>query len=435
MHDLVPLDRLPDHVGATVRVGGWVTHHRHKGKLAFVMLRDGSGTVQCVAFRGETPDADFDRAASLSIESSVIVTGEVRADPRSRSGVEVAVRAVEVVGASPDYPITPKEHGPEFLMEHRHLWLRSSRQHAVLRVRHEVERACMEFLDAEGFVRFDSPILMGTAAEGTTNLFSTEYFDLGQAYLSQTGQLYVEAGMMALGRVYCFGPTFRAEKSKTRRHLNEFWMLEPEAAFLDHEGNLALQERMFSHVVRRCVERRRPELELLGRDLAELGRVEPPFPRITYDRAIEMIRASASDDMPALAWGDDFGAPHEVFLSRQFDRPLFVERYPAKLKAFYMQPDPARPELALCADLLAPGFGEIIGGSERIHDEALLRARIEEYGLRVEDYRWYLDLRRFGSVPHAGFGLGIERAVLWITGVDHVRETIPFARTLYKLYP
>lgn len=435
MRDLVRIERLRDHVGATVNVGGWVTHARHQRKLLFLMLRDGSGTVQCVAFRGETPDADFERGLTLGVEASVVITGEVRADPRSKGGVELAVRGVEIVGASADYPITPKEHGEAFLMEHRHLWLRSSRQHALLRIRHEVERAAQDFLHEEGFLRFDAPILMGTAAEGTSNLFETEYFDLGKAYLSQSGQLYGEAGALAHGRVYVFGPTFRAEKSKTRRHLNEFWMLEPEVAFLDHDGNLALQERLFSEVVAKCLERRRPELELLGRDVAALERVKPPFPRITYDEAIERVRAAATADMPALAWGEDFGAPHEVFLSSQFDRPVFVERYPAKIKAFYMQPDPARPEVALCADLLAPGFGEIIGGSQRIHDEALLRQRIQEHGMREEDYRWYLDLRRFGSVPHAGFGLGIERAVLWIGGADHVREAIPFARTLYKLYP
>ena len=435
MIDLVPVDRLKMHVGASVRVGGWITHCKYKGKLVFLSLRDGTGIVQCVAFRGETPDPDFERAGSLAVETSVVVTGILRADVRSPGGVELALRGVEIVGASPEYPITPKEHGPEFLMEHRHLWLRSSRQHAVLRIRHEVERAAQDFLHDEGFIRFDSPILMGTAAEGTSNLFTTEYFDLGPAYLSQSGQLYVEAGMMALGKVYCFGPTFRAEKSKTRRHLNEFWMLEPEAAFLDHAGNLDLQERLFSAVVARCVERRRPELELLGRDMNALACVKPPFPRITYDRALEMIAAHASPEMPALAWGDDLGAPHEVFLSQQFDRPVFVEKYPAKIKAFYMAPDPDRPEVALCADLLAPGFGEIIGGSQRIHDEAFLRKRMEEHGLNLDDYRWYLDLRRFGSVPHAGFGLGIERAVLWIAGIDHVREAIPFARTLYKIYP
>jgi asparaginyl-tRNA synthetase len=433
--DLVRIESLGAHEGRTVRVGGWVTHARHKGKLVFLVLRDGSSTVQCVAVRGETEDAAFDAAAALSLESSVIVMGTVRADARSKGGVEVAVRGVEPVGASPDYPITPKEHGTAFLMEHRHLWLRSSRQLAVLRIRHEVERAVQDFLHEDGFIRFDSPILTPCAAEGTSNLFSTEYFDLGNAYLSQTGQLYVEAGMMAHGKVYCFGPTFRAERSKTRRHLNEFWMVEPEVAFLDHAGNLALQERLFASVVARCVEQRRADLELLGRDLAALERVQPPFPRITYDEAVERVRKAATAEMPAIAWGEDFGAPHEVFLSQQFDRPVFVERYPAKIKAFYMAPDPARPEVALCADLLAPGFGEIIGGSQRIHDEGQLRRRIEEHGLRAEDYRWYLDLRRFGSVPHSGFGMGIERAVLWIAGIEHIREAIPFARTLYKIYP
>ena len=435
MNDLVSIHRLKEHVGASVRLGGWVTHSRHKGRIVFVVLRDGTGTVQCVAFRGETDDAAFDAAKDLALESSVIVTGEVRDEPRSPGGVELAVRGIEVVGQSPEYPITPKEHGPAFLMEHRHLWLRSSRQHALLRVRHEVERSVMDFLHEEGFIRFDSPILTGTAAEGRSNLFATEYFDLGTAYLAQTGQLYVEAGMMAHGRVYCFGPTFRAEKSKTRRHLNEFWMVEPEAAFMDHAGNLALQERMFSYVVQKCLERRRADLELLGRDLAALERVTPPFPRITYDEALERIRAAAGPELPALTWGDDLGAPHEVFLSQQFDRPVFVEKYPAKIKAFYMAPDPERPEVALCADLLAPGFGEIIGGSQRIHDEEQLRRRIEEHGLDIEAYRWYLDLRRYGTVPHSGFGMGIERAVLWIAGIEHIREAIPFARTLYKIYP
>ncbi len=435
MKDLVRIDQLPSKVGAVVRVGGWVTHQRSKGKLAFLVLRDGSGTVQCVVFKGDVPPETFDAATRLSTETSVIVTGTVKADERSPGGVELGVASFEVVGASPDYPITPKEHGDAFLAEHRHLWLRSSRQHAILRIRHEVERAVMDFLHDDGFLRFDSPILTPAAAEGTSNLFSTEYFDLGNAYLAQTGQLYVEAGMMAHGRVYCFGPTFRAEKSKTRRHLNEFWMVEPEAAFMDHAGNLELQERMFSHVVQTVLAKRRTELTLLGRDLAALERVKPPFPRITYDEAVERIRVAATAEMPAIEWGDDFGAPHEVFLSQQFDRPVFVEKYPAKIKAFYMAPDPARPEVALCADLLAPGFGEIIGGSQRIHDEALLLQRIQEHGLPVENYRWYLDLRKYGSVPHAGFGMGLERAVLWIAGIDHVREAIPFARTLYKIYP
>jgi asparaginyl-tRNA synthetase len=435
LSDLVRIVDLPRHVGETVTIGGWTTHVRSKGKLSFAVIRDGTGVVQCVAFRGDVDEATFATASGLEIESSVRVRGTVRADARSPGGVELGLTSIEVVGRSPDYPITPKEHGTAFLMEHRQLWLRSSRQAAVLRIRHHVEAAIVDFLHGEGFYRFDTPILTPCAAEGTSNLFATDYFDLGRAYLAQTGQLYVEAGMMALGKVYCFGPTFRAEKSKTRRHLTEFWMVEPEVAFATHEDNLALQERMFAFIVARALERAKPELTLLGRDVAELERAQTPFPRITYDRALEMVRAAADAEMPALEWGEDLGAPHEVFLSRQFDRPVFVERYPAKIKAFYMQPDPARPEVVLNADLLAPGFGEVIGGSERIHDEALLRERISHEGLNVEDYRWYLDLRRFGSVPHSGFGMGVERMVLWVSGLPHIREAIPFARTLYKLYP
>jgi asparaginyl-tRNA synthetase len=433
--DLVRISELPRRVGESVTIGGWVTHVRSKGKLSFAVVRDGSGLVQCVAFRGDVDDATFAAAEALSVESSVRITGAVRADARSPGGVELGVKSIVAVGPSPEYPITPKEHGTAFLMEHRHLWLRSSRQIAVLRIRHHVESAIVDFLHGEGFLRFDTPILTPCAAEGTSNLFATDYFDLGRAYLAQTGQLYVEAGMMALGKVYCFGPTFRAEKSKTRRHLTEFWMVEPEVAFATHDDNLALQERMFSFIVARALERARPELTLLERDLAELERVKPPFPRITYDKALEMVGASASDEMPALRWGEDLGAPHEVFLSRQFDRPVFVERYPAKIKAFYMQPDPARPEVVLNADLLAPGFGEVIGGSERVHDEESLRKRIADEGLNVEDYRWYLDLRRFGSVPHSGFGMGVERMVLWVSGLPHIREAIAFPRTLHKLYP
>ncbi len=437
MHDLVRIDTLPSRVGETVRIGGWVTHLRSKGSICFAVVRDGSAVVQCVATRADAGDDVFATACGLTVETSVIVSGTVRSDARSPGGVELGVATVEVVGRSVDYPIAPKEHGVGFLQEQRHLWVRSSRQHAALRIRHEVEAAIMEFLHADGFVRFDTPILTPCAAEGTSNLFATEYFDLGEAYLAQTGQLYVEAGMMAFGRVYCFGPTFRAEKSKTRRHLTEFWMVEPEAAFVDHAGNLEIQERMVSHVVARCLERRRADLELLGRDLSALERVQPPFPRITYDEALEIVRAHAPDDgsVPPLTWGEDLGAPHEVLISDRFDRPVFVERYPAAVKAFYMQPDPARPEVALCADLLAPGFGEIVGGSQRIHDEALLRQRIEEHGLPVDAYQWYLDLRRYGSVPHSGFGLGIERTVLWISGLPHVREAIAFPRMLYRIYP
>ncbi len=437
MPDLVPVGDLAAHVGETVRVGGWLTHLRKKGRIAFAVVRDGSGVVQCVAVRNRVEERVFDAVSALTVETSMIVTGEVREDARSPGGVELGIADIEIVGASPDYPISPKEHGVAFLQEHRHLWLRSSRQIAALRLRHEIEAAIMEFLHDAGFVRFDTPILTPCAAEGTSNLFSTEYFDLGEAYLAQTGQLYVEAGMMALGRVYCFGPTFRAEKSNTRRHLTEFWMVEPEAAFLDHAGNLKLQEEMLSHVVERCVDRRRPDLELLGRDIAELERVKPPFPRITYDEALRIVCDEAPDDgsVAPLTWGEDLGAPHEVLVSEQFDRPVFVEKYPVAIKAFYMQPDPERPDVALCSDLLAPGFGEIVGGSQRIHDEDLLRQRLEEHGLPVESYRWYLDLRRYGSVPHSGFGLGIERTVLWISGLQHVREAIPFPRMLYRMYP
>jgi len=437
MNALTRICDLPGAAGSTVRLGGWVTHLRSKGKICFVVLRDGTGVVQCVAVRSDVGDELFDRTSGLAIETSVIVTGEVREDARSAGGVELGVTALEVIGDSPDYPITPKEHGVAFLIEHRHLWLRSRRQHAVLRIRHHVQAATMEFLHEEGFIRVDTPILTPCAAEGSSTLFATEYFDLGTAYLAQTGQLYVEAGMMSLGRVYCFGPTFRAEKSKTRRHLTEFWMVEPEAAFLDHDGNLALQEQMLSFVVQRCLERCRAELETLGRDIEALERVRAPFPRITYDDALELIEQHAPDDgsIAAVPWGEDFGAPHEVLISEQFDRPVFVEKYPARIKAFYMEPDPERPEVALCADLLAPGFGEIIGGSQRIHDVDLLEQRIRENGLPVEDYQWYLDLRRYGSVPHSGFGMGLERAVLWITGVAHIREAIPFPRMLYRIYP
>jgi asparaginyl-tRNA synthetase len=431
------VEKLPSLVGATVRLRGWAFHTRRKGKIAFLVLRDGSGQVQCVAVRGEIDDAAFDQLDRLPQESSVEVEGEVRADARSPLGVEVGLRAIRVVHLAEPYPITPKEHGVDFLMENRHLWLRSSRPHAVLRVRAEVEAAAQEWLNAEGFLRFDAPILTPCACEGTSDLFATEYFDLGQAFLSQSGQLYGESGMAAFGKIYCFGPTFRSEKSKTRRHLTEFWMIEPEVAFAGFEDNLVLQERFLSAVVARVLERRRPELEALGADIAALERVKPPFPRLPYDDAIRLVAEAAGKEegVTPLAWGEDLGAPHEVFLSKGFDRPVFVTRYPSKIKAFYMQPDPARPEVALCADLLAPGYGELIGGSERIHDLALLETRVREHGLPAQAFRWYTDLRRFGSVPHAGFGMGIERAVSWIGGGVHIRETIPYPRMLYTLYP
>jgi asparaginyl-tRNA synthetase len=429
---------IAHHVGQRVTLAGWVYHKTEKGKLIFILLRDGSGIIQCVTFKKNVSEATFATAQALTQESSCRITGNVRADERAPGGYELDVEEIELIGPSHEYPITPKEHGVEFLMAHRHLWVRSSKQHAILRIRAEVIAAAQEWLNAQGFVRLDTPILTATAAEGTTNLFATDYFDLGKAYLAQTGQLYVEAGMMAFGRVYCFGPTFRAEKSKTRRHLTEFWMIEPEVAFADHEDNMRLQEQFVSAIVARVLERRRDDLQTLERDTTLLERVTPPFPRITYDQAIELIAAHQGEVEGAdpLPWGEDFGAPHETLIASKFDRPVFVERFPSAVKAFYMQPDPNRPEVALCADLLAPeGYGEIIGGSQRIHDPVLLEQRIREHGLRVEDYEWYLDLRRYGTVPHSGFGMGIERVVAWITGTRHIRETIPFPRQLYRIYP
>lgn len=429
---------IASYAGQTVTLSGWIYNKTEKGKLIFLMLRDGSATIQCVVFKKNVAEEVFARAQQLTQESACRITGAVRADERAPSGYELDVQDVEIVSLTHDYPISPKEHGVEFLMEHRHLWVRSTRQHALLSIRAEVIAAAQEWLNEQGFVRFDTPLLTATAAEGTTNLFSTDYFDLGKAYLAQTGQLYVEAGMMSFGKVYCFGPTFRAEKSKTRRHLTEFWMIEPEVAFADHADNMVLQENFVSAIAQRVLERRGADLRALERDTAPLERVRPPFPRISYDDALALINEKHGEVEGAtpLEWGDDFGAPHETLIAQQFDRPVFVERYPSAIKAFYMEPDPRRPEVALCADLLAPeGYGEIIGGSQRIHDPALLEARIREHGLNVDDYQWYLDLRRYGTVPHSGFGMGIERAVAWISGTRHIREAIPFPRQLYRIYP
>jgi asparaginyl-tRNA synthetase len=437
MTPVVPVERLREHAGSPVRVRGWLYHARRKGKIAFLVVRDGTGIVQCVGVRGEMEDAAFEALDRIPQESSLEVEGVAKADERAPGGCEIALKSVAVVHAAEPYPITPKEHGTEFLMEHRHLWVRSRKPHALLRIRAEVIAAAQEWLNAEGFVRYDTPILTPCACEGTSDLFETQYFDLGPAFLTQSGQLYVESGMMAFGKVYCFGPTFRSEKSKTRRHLTEFWMIEPEAAFATFEDNLVTQERFFSAIVRRVLDRRAEDLKTLERDPAELERVQPPFPRLPYDDAVAMVNAAVGKEegLGPLKWGEDLGAPHEVFLSRQFDRPVFVTRYPSAVKAFYMQPDPRRPEVALCADLLAPGYGEIVGGSERIHDRALLERRIAEHGLPAEAFRWYVDLRRYGSVPHSGFGMGIERATAWIAGGVHLREAIPFPRTLYKIYP
>jgi len=433
----VYIEDIAGHVGTEVTLKGWLYNKRSSGKIHFLLVRDGTGIIQAVAFIKDVSPEVFQRCDEVTQESSLIVTGVVREDPRAPGGYELSIRDLVIVQLAQDYPIAKKEHGVGFLMEHRHLWLRSRKPHAALRIRAEVIRACQEYLDNQGFIRFDTPILTPCAAEGTTNLFATEYFDLGKAYLAQTGQLYAEAGAMAFGKVYCFGPTFRAEKSKTRRHLTEFWMVEPEVAYLTHEGNLELQENLVSYIVQRVLERRAAELETLERDTSRLEQVVPPFPRITYDQALALIEAKGAEyNCPPLPWGEDLGAPHETLLADQFDRPVFVTHYPTKAKAFYMEPEPGRPEVARCADLLAPeGYGEIIGGSERISDLKLLEERLAEWGLNPADYQWYLDLRRYGTVPHSGFGMGIERVTAWICGLPHLREVIPFPRMLYRIYP
>jgi asparaginyl-tRNA synthetase len=424
---------LPARVGETVTVKGWATGVRSSGKIAFLQLRDGSGFVQGVIAKNDVPEDAFAAARALAQEASVVVTGEVRADPRAPSGVELGVSDLEIVGPSEGYPLTPKEHGVDFLMEHRHLYLRHRAPWATMRIRDELIRAVHDFFAERGFVRFDAPFFMPTAVEGTTNLFEIKLFEEESAYLSQSGQLYAEAGALAFGRVYTFGPTFRAEKSKTRKHLLEFWMIEPEVAYLDHEGNVKLQEAFVSYLVGRVLEARKDELDLLGRDASKL---EPTasgnFPRLTYDEALARL---AEKGLP-LEWGEDFGAPHETALGELFDRPVFIEKWPTEAKAFYMQPVEGDPTRVKCDDLIAPeGYGELIGGSERIHDLALLEARIREHGLPEDAFQWYLDLRRFGSVPHSGFGLGLERTLAWITGAAHLREVIPFPRLLTRMYP
>ena len=424
---------LPTVVGERVTLRGWLTGSRSSGKIAFLQLRDGSGFVQGVVSKADAGDETFERARALTQESAVEVEGEVRADPRAPSGVELAVTAVTLIGTSHDYPITPKEHGVDFLMERRHLFLRHKAPWAIMRVRDEMVRGIHDFFAERGFVRFDAPFFMPTAVEGTTNLFEISLFEDEKAYLSQSGQLYAEAGAMAMGAVYTFGPTFRAEKSKTRRHLLEFWMCEPEVAFLEHDGNVQLQVDLVAYLVGRVLERRARELELLERDPRRLEpSAEGGFPRLSYDEALALL----ADAGAPLEWGEDFGAPHETLLGERFDRPVVIERYPTAIKAFYMEPVPDDPSRVLCNDMLAPeGYGEIIGGSQRIHDLALLERRIAEHDLPQAAFDWYLDLRRYGSVPHSGFGLGIERTLAWITGVHHLREVIPFPRMLTRMYP
>ncbi|WP_203554874.1 asparagine--tRNA ligase [Bacillus sp. B15-48] len=420
------------YVDQDVKIGVWVANKRSSGKIAFLQLRDGTGFIQGVVPKSDVDEEVFQLAKSLTQESSLYVIGRVQKDDRSPLGFELLVSHIEVIHQAVDYPITPKEHGTEFLMDHRHLWLRSKRQHAVMKVRNEIIRATYEFFNKEGFTKVDPPILTGSSPEGGSELFHTKYFD-EDAYLSQSGQLHLEAAAMALGKVFSFGPTFRAEKSKTRRHLIEFWMIEPEMAFYEHDESLKVQEQYVSFIVQSVLKNCQIELKTLGRDVTKLEKIQAPFPRITYDEALKFLHENGFSDVK---WGDDFGAPHETAIAESYDKPVFITHYPTTLKPFYMQPDPERPEVVLCADLIAPeGYGEIIGGSERINDYDLLKQRLDEHNLEFETYKWYLELRKYGSVPHAGFGLGLERTVAWISGVEHVRETIPFPRLLNRLYP
>ena len=428
------------HEGQTVTIRGWLYNLRESGKLLFPQIRDGSGFIQGVVPRNQVPPAVFESLKNLTQESSLVVTGKVRADKRAPGGYELDVSDATVIQRVPEddpYPIALKEHGIDFLMERRHLWLRSPRQTAILRIRAEIIRAIRDYLDEDGYVLTDPPILTPAACEGTSTLFPVEYFE-EQAYLTQSGQLYAEATAMALGKVYSFGPTFRAEKSKTRRHLTEFWMVEPEVAYATLDEIMVLAEELVAFVVQRVLERRRDDLKVIGRDPAPLEKVRTPFPRLSYDEAVKMLQEAhaAGKVETRFEWGGDLGSPDETYLSAQFDRPVMVHRYPSAVKAFYMEPDPQRPELALCVDMLAPeGYGEIIGGSQRIGSYELLLKRIREHQLPEDSFKWYLDLRKYGGVPHSGFGMGIERVVAWTCGLEHVRETIPFARTLYRLYP
>ena len=440
---LTTIAELQQHVGQTVTLRGWLYNLRASGKLLFPIFRDGSGTVQGIVPRAAVPEQVFDMLKNLTLESSLVVTGVVRKDSRAPSGVELDVQDVEVtqrIAEGTPYPISRKEHGVDFLMEHRHLWLRTPRQSAILRVRATIMRAAAEFFDTSGFTRTDPPILTPNACEGTSELFEMKYFEDEMAYLTQSGQLYLEATALALGKVYSFGPTFRAEKSKTRRHLTEFWMIEPEAAYLDLDGLMELAEEFLTHIVKRVLDTHRADLQVIGKEVSRLEAVAAPraFPRLSYDEAHTMLEdayKAGKIENPHI-YGDDFGSPDETYISNQFDKPVMVHRYPAAVKAFYMQPDPHDPTKALCVDVLAPeGYGEIIGGSQRVDSYDLLKSRIEQHGLPLDAFQWYLDLRKYGSVPHSGFGMGIERCVAWICGLEHVRETIPFARTLNRIYP
>jgi asparaginyl-tRNA synthetase len=425
------IENVGAYEGNEITLRGWVYNKRSSGKLQFILLRDGTGIIQCVAFKGNFTPEQFDELDKLTQESSIEIQGKVRKDSRSPGGFELDVTGFEVVQLAENYPITPKEHGTAFLMENRHLWLRSSRQHAIIKIRHEIIKACRDYFDDLGFTLVDTPIFTPNACEGTTTLFETQYFDQ-MAYLTQSGQLYNEATAAAFGKVYCFGPTFRAEKSKTRRHLMEFWMVEPEVAYATLEDTMQLAEGLICFIIERVLTRRKNELQILERNLSILEGVSKPFPRLSYDEAVQKMRAAGSE----IQWGGDFGGGDETILSEQYSSPVMVHRYPSEIKAFYMQPDPERPEVALCVDVLAPeGYGEIIGGGQRIHDYDLLVKRIREHNLSMDPFQWYLDLRKYGSVPHAGFGMGIERVIAWICNLSHLREAIAFPRMLYRIYP
>jgi asparaginyl-tRNA synthetase len=431
MEQQTRIEDIGKHAGEQVTVKGWLLRNTDKGRLQFLLVRDGTGFIQCVVFQKNVSPETFENARKVTQESSLIVRGTVRAEPRAPGGYELDATDVEIVQLAQDFPITPKEHGVDFLLDRRHLWLRSQRQWAIMRVRATIIRAIRGWLDGNGFLNVDTPILTPTSCEDTSTLFATDYFG-EPAYLTQSGQLYSEATIMAFGRVYCFGPTFRAEKSKTRRHLTEFWMVEPEMAYADLDECMRVEEEFVSHIVQTALRERAYELELLERNTALLKNITPPFPRISYDAAVEILNKKGVE----ITWGDDFGAPHETAIAESFDKPVFVHHYPAKCKAFYMEVEPDRPELSKSVDLLAPeGYGEIIGGGERTASLELLEQRIREHKLPRESYEWYLDLRRYGSVPHSGFGLGLERTVAWICGLPHIRETNPFPRMLTRLYP
>jgi asparaginyl-tRNA synthetase len=428
----VYIDKISEHEGQEVTIKGWLHNKRSSGKIQFLIVRDGTGYIQGVVVANAVSPEVFQQFDRVTQESAIIVRGKVRADKRAPSGFELDVTDYQIESVAEEFPITPKEHGVAFLMEKRHLWLRSPRQHAILRIRDEIIRACRAFYEQEGFTLIDAPIFTPAACEGTTTLFETQYFDEGKAYLTQSGQLYSEAAAIAFGKVYCFGPTFRAEKSKTRRHLTEFWMIEPEVAYAELNDIMELAERFISFIVQRVLENKQTELKTLERDVSKLENIKPPFPRLSYDEATKFLKEKG---LP-FEYGSDFGGTDETVLSENFDRPVMVHRYPAATKAFYMQPDPDNPKLALCVDVLAPeGYGEIIGGSQRIHDYNLMLQRLKEHDLPRQAFEWYLDLRRYGTVPHSGFGMGIERVVAWICKLEHVRETIPFPRMLHRIYP